>query len=106
MEGDFVLLRSLDIGRAPVFTHVDSHFGRGIIGGPMFSSREIAEKCADVAVRLLHGENAADIKAPPIGLAAPMYDLRQLQRWHISESLLPPGSTVQFSELRLWEKYR
>jgi signal transduction histidine kinase len=35
-----------------------------------------------------------------------MYDWRQLQRWHISESLLPPGSTVQFSELRLWEKYR
>ena len=106
MEGDFVLLRSLDIGRAPVFTHVDSHFGRGIIGGPMFSSREIAEKCADVAVRLLNGENASDIKAPPIGLAAPMYDWRQLQRWHISESLLPPGSTVQFSELGLWEKYR
>jgi len=101
-----VLLRSLDIGRSPVFTHVDSHFGRGIVGGPMFSSREIAEKCADVAVRLLNGENAADIKAPPIGLAAPVYDWRQLQRWRISESLLPPGSTVQFYEPGVWEKYR
>jgi signal transduction histidine kinase len=106
LEGDVVLLRSLDVGRSPVFTHVDSHFGRGIIGGPMFSSREIAEKCADVAVRLLNGENAADIKAPPIGLAAPVYDWRQVQRWHISESLLPPGSTVQFYEPGLWEQYR
>jgi hypothetical protein len=34
MEGDFVLLRSLGIGRAPVFTHVDSHFGRGIVRRP------------------------------------------------------------------------
>jgi signal transduction histidine kinase len=106
LEGDVVLLRSLDIGRAPVFTHVDSHFGRGIIGGPMFSSREIAEKCADVAVRLLNGENAADVTTPPIGLAAPVYDWRQLQRWHISELLLPPGSTVQFYEPGLWETYR
>jgi len=106
LEGDVVLLRSLEIGRAPVFTHVDSHFGQGIVGGPMFSSREIAERCADVAVRLLNGENAADIKVPPIGLAAPVYDWRQLQRWHISESLLPPGSTVQFYEPGLWERYR
>jgi signal transduction histidine kinase len=106
MEGDFVLLRSLEIGRAPVFTHVDSHFGRGIVGGPMFSSRDIAEKCADAAVRLLNGENPADIKVPPIGLAAPVYDWRQLQRWGISESSLPSGSVVLFRELSAWQKYR
>jgi len=106
LDGDAMLLRSLEIERTPVFTHVDSYFGRGIVGGPMFSSREIAEKCAEVAVRLLSGENAGDIKIPPIGLAAAVYDWRQLQRWHISESLLPPGSTVQFREPGLWEQYR
>jgi len=34
-----VLLRFIEFGRAPIFTHVDSHFGIGIVGGPMFSSR-------------------------------------------------------------------
>ena len=38
-EGDIVLLRFIELGRAPIFTHVDSHFGKGIVGGPMFSSR-------------------------------------------------------------------
>src|SRR5262249_54143441 len=85
------------------FTHVDSHFGEGIVGGPIFSSRE---KCAEVAVRILNGETAGDIKMPPVGLATPVYDWRQLQRWHISESVLPPGSIVQFRQSTAWEQYR
>ena len=35
-----------------------------------------------------------------------MYDWRELQRWGISESLLPPGSTVLFRPPTLWEQYR
>jgi signal transduction histidine kinase len=105
-EGDSVLLRFIELGRAPIFTHVDSHFGNGIVGGPMFSSREIGHKCAEVAARILSGEAASDIKEPPVGLATPVYDWRQLQRWHISESLLPPGSTVEFRPSTVWELYR
>ncbi|MGZ3355412.1 MAG: two-component system sensor histidine kinase NtrB, partial [Isosphaeraceae bacterium] len=43
---------------------------------------------------------------PPMGLMAPVYDWRELQRWGISESLLPPGSTVLFRPPTLWEQYR
>jgi C4-dicarboxylate-specific signal transduction histidine kinase len=35
-----------------------------------------------------------------------MYDWRELQRWSISEALLPSGSVVQFRQQGLWEKYR
>ena len=56
--------------RAPIFTHTDSLFGRGIVGGPMFSSHEMADACAKVAVRLLNGETPGDIKIVPVGLAA------------------------------------
>ena len=38
--------------------------------------------------------------------AAPRYDWRELQRWKISEKLLPPGSTVLFREPTVWERYR
>ena len=38
-EGDALLLRFIEQDRAPIFTHTDSLFGRGIVGGPMFSSR-------------------------------------------------------------------
>ena len=105
-EGDAMLFRFIELGRAPIFTHVDSHFGQGVVGGPMFSSREIGQRCAEAAVRILNGETPGDIKMPPVGLAKPVYDWRQLQRWHISESVLPPGSSVQFREPTAWEKYR
>ena len=105
-EADILLIRFIEVGRAPIFTHIDSVFGKGIVGGPMFSSREIAQKCAEVAARILNGETAGDIKIPPIGLATPVYDWRQLQRWGISESKLPPGSEILFRETSAWEQYR
>jgi signal transduction histidine kinase len=105
-EGDLMLSRFLELGQAPIFTYVDSHFGQGIVGGPMLSSRDIAQRCAEVAVRVLNGETASDIKMPPLGMGAPVYDWRQLQRWHISESVLPPGSKIQFRQPTVWEQYR
>ena len=35
-----------------------------------------------------------------------MYDWRELQRWNISEALLPLGSIVQFREPTVWQQYR
>ncbi|MFZ0102943.1 MAG: sensor histidine kinase [Pseudolabrys sp.] len=101
-----MLFRFIELDRAPIFTHVDSHFGQGIVGGPIFSSREIGQRCAEVAVRILNGETPGDIKMPPVGLAKPVYDWRQLQRWHISESVLPPGSEILFRVPTAWEQYR
>ena len=37
--------------------------------------------------------------------ASPKFDWRQMQRWGISESNLPPGSTIDFREPTLWERY-
>src|SRR6478609_8546415 len=104
-EGDALLLRFIEQDRAPIFTHTDSLFGQGIVGGPMFSSREMANACAKVAARLLNGETAGDIKIVPVGLAAPRYDWRQLQKWGIKDSLLPPGSEILFREPTAWERY-
>src|ERR1044072_5595008 len=51
-EEDRVLGRLVRAGRAPGVTSLDTHFGRGIVGGPMLSSQEIAQHTASVAVRL------------------------------------------------------
>ena len=42
---------------------------------------------------------------PPIEFSAPKYDWRQLRRWNISESRLPPGSEVLFREPTVWQRY-
>jgi signal transduction histidine kinase len=71
----------------------------------MLAMADISRQAASVAIRLLAGENARDIKPAPIGYATPRYDWRQLQRWGISESSLPPGSTIAFREPTVWERY-
>ena len=38
--------------------------------------------------------------------AQPRYDWRELQRWGISERVLPEGSAVHYREPTVWERYR
>jgi len=105
-EEDRVLSRLIEGGHSPVFTYIDSDFGHGIVGGPMLSSQGIAQQTAAVAVRLLGGEEPVKIKVSNIAAGTPKYDWRELQRWNISEALLPSGSTVRFRQPSAWETYR
>jgi signal transduction histidine kinase len=91
---------------APIFSYDDSYFDGSIVGGPMFSMLEGSRIAATVATRILDGEKAGDIKTPPIKYASPKFDWRQMQRWGISESNLPPGSSIQFRPRTAWETYR
>ena len=70
----------------------------------MFSPAEGARPMAAVAIRMLGGEKTTGISYP-VGFSTPKYDWRQLQRWSISESRLPPGSEVLFREPTIWERY-
>ena len=90
---------------APIFSYDGSFFGEAIVGGPMHSVLELSRITAAVAIRILNGEKAGDIKTRPTGFAAPIFDWRQMQRWGISESNLPAGSTVYFREPTAWERY-
>ncbi len=91
---------------APIFSYTDVYLGKGIVGGPLISGEEQGRKAGAIAVRLLSGENPTDIKTAPIAFGTPKYDWRELQRWRISESDLPPGSEVLFREPSAWQRYR
>ena len=105
-EGNTALARLHAVAKAPIFSYDESFFGSEIVGGPLLSVLEGSRKTAAVAIRILGGEKASDIKVPPIGFAAPKFDWREMQRWGISESRLPPGSEILFREPTAWEKYR
>jgi len=105
-EQNRVLARLRQGANAPIFSYLDSNFGQGIVGGPVISTQELGRRAAEVAVRILNGERPGDIKTSPVGLGAPVYDWRELQRWNISEARLPLGSIVQFRESSAWERYR
>jgi signal transduction histidine kinase len=105
-EGGKALPALHAVANAPIFTFNDAFFGGEVVGGPMNSVVEGSRLAAAVAVRILGGEKAGDIETTPIGFATPKFDWREMQRWGISESRLPPGSEIHFRNLTLWEQYR
>jgi signal transduction histidine kinase len=104
-EQNAALNRLTSSANAPTFSFLDVFFGDGLLGGSMQSVKEGSELAAAAALRVLGGEKPGDIKTPPTENALPKYDWRQLQRWNISESRLPPGSEILFREPTVWERY-
>src|SRR3974377_1122921 len=94
------------VANAPIFSVPDAYFGKGIVGGPLISVSDMGQATAGAAVRILRGEKAGDIRTPPIGLGTPKFDWREIQRWHISESRLPPRSELLFRPPTAWDQYR
>jgi signal transduction histidine kinase len=105
-EESKALARLHAFANAPMFTHSDAFFSQGIVGGPLTTVANVGREATRVAVRILGGEPAANIKTPPIEFGAPKFDWRELQRWNISEGRLPAGSEVHFRTPGLWEQYR
>jgi len=105
-EGNTALARLHAVSSAPIFSYDESFFGREIVGGPLLAVLDSSQQTAKVAVRILGGEKAGDIKIPPVTFSTPKFDWREMQRWGISESRLPPGSEVHFREPTVWERYR
>lgn len=94
------------VSRVPIYGHFETYIGHGIVGGSMVTFEDIGRKAAQLAIRILAGENAQTAARSESFQPVPVFDWRQLQRWKIDEALLPPGSTVRFRELTLWEQYR
>jgi signal transduction histidine kinase len=105
-EGNTALGRLHAVANAPIFSYDESFFGNEIVGGPLLSVLEGSQKTVAVAIRILGGERAGDIKTSPIRFATPKFDWREMQRWGISEDRLPPGSEVLFRPLTTWDQYR
>ena len=63
-EGGRALERLHAVANAPIFSYDDAYFGRELLGGPMQSVAEGSRQIASVAVRILGGEKAGDIKTP------------------------------------------
>lgn len=100
------LARLHAVANAPIFGLYDSQMGLGIVGGRLIAVMDGGRNAAAVAVRILQGEPAGSIKTPVQGPERPVYDCRELKRWHISEARLPSGSMVRFRQPTAWEQYK
>jgi signal transduction histidine kinase len=93
------------VANAPVFGTEEEELGHGIVGGSLTSGKALGLETARLAVRVLRGEPPGSIAPPVIGAGPPIFDWRQLQRWHVADSRLPSGSIVRFRQPSTWERY-
>ena len=88
---------------APVFVLDDVDVGKGTVGGYVVSWAADGQVAAGMAVRILDGVKPQEIPVVRNDNVY-MFDWRALRRWGFKESDLPPGSTLLFKEISLWER--
>ena len=102
---DEVLKRLNAVSPVPVNGLFQYQVGRGIVGGRLFQDELTGVETARIAARILRGEPASSFPTLMIPASPPTYDWRELRRWGISESRLPPGSVVLFRQPTAWERH-
>ena len=95
-----------EVANRPIIVGVETYFGTGAIGGYLLSPRQVGQEAGQLALRILGGEDPSTIPVTASSDPKPVFDWRQLRRWDISDSSLPPGSEIRFRSPDLWEQYR
>jgi signal transduction histidine kinase len=91
---------------APIYSHVGSYIGRGIVGGHVMSFELAGKNAATLGLRILAGERPDTISRPGVSSNEYVVDWRQLRRWGLGEAALPVGTDVRYRELGVWDLYR
>ena len=94
-----------DVANAPIVGTAETFVGPGAIGGFVMMPARIGQEAGQLALRILDGESASQIPVTLGNSVQPVFDWRQMQRWGVKESDLPPDSEIRFREPGLWERY-
>jgi PAS domain S-box-containing protein len=104
------VIGSLDLIQAtaqqvPTYCFVKRCMGHGAVGGVYPNAIDQERGAGELAARILSGETPESIPVIPGPPALAQVDWRQLQRWGISESALPPGTIFMYRQPTPWEHY-
>ncbi len=95
-----------DASSAPVYGLYDTYLDHRIVGGYMDTFAAVGTETGRLALQVLAGGKPETIPPHEAETHAFRVDWRQLRRWGLSESRLPPGSVVLFREASLWDQYK
>jgi signal transduction histidine kinase len=105
-SGERVLADLRATANAPLFGFQSPHIGHGVVGGMLLSMDEVSRRAAELSARILNGESPGGAEVTPAPARQAIFDWRELQRWQIPESRLPPGSVVRYRPPGLWDQYK
>jgi PAS domain S-box-containing protein len=80
--------------RVPLYGFRDIYLNHGIVGGKLVNAAAEGKLAADLALRILKGEQPENLPVIPVGGNEYMFDYRQLDRFGIAVKQLPEDSQV------------
>lgn len=91
---------------APMYTQLGSYVGEGVVGGAVTRFDDEGALTGLLVARVLR--RAAGVPMPPVESITNTFvvDWRQLRRWSLAESRLPPTTELLFREPTPWQRYR
>jgi PAS domain S-box-containing protein len=93
------LERLRGVATVPIFGISSTYIGHGVVGSVVVDFARHGEDLAHQAAAMLAGA----LPPPATTRAAPMADARELRRFTIAVSQLPPATAIAFREPGLWE---
>lgn len=94
------------VAPVPIFSIFEDELGKGVVGGPFVSQSRTGREAAGAALRSMSPGGVGEPVVLTIGMENPVYDHRELQRWQIVASRLPPDSQIRFEPPSLWQQHR
>jgi len=91
---------------APVFGIYPTLLGAGSVGGVMMDPVATGRDTAETVRATIGLPRSSTLPFARGGMGPPTFDWKQLWRWGIAESRLPPGSTILFRPPSLFEEHR
>ena len=104
LDPDGVVRLIAPIAPVPVYTVSELYIGSGVVGGMIRGTDAAGNRLAAIARRILGGTRPEDIAIEAVQ-TFPMFDWRQVRRWHIEPSKLPAESRILFRTPTVWETY-
>ena len=92
--------------RVPVYATHETRLGRGIVGGLLIEGAAHGRLAAELALRVLAGEDAGSIPVAARGTSLPMFDYRQLRRFHVPLEALPDGSIIVNRPVTYYDRHK
>lgn len=90
----------------PAYGIARNWIGDGIVGGGVLDFADEGTHVGKLVVRILERTPHDPWPITEPVAAALVVDWRQLDRWHLPEDRLPPGTEVLFRPRSLWARYR
>ncbi len=91
---------------APVYGPFNTFIGTGVVGGRFATFYDMGRMGGLIANKILDGQSLAAIDLPKAMPTVFSVDWRQIKRWGIAESSIPPDTNVQFKTPGFWDQYR